>query len=293
VKKSRKKILPYALIVPSTIFILLVVAFPIVYTFVLSFTKWDMMKSSELVFVGLGNYIKLFAKDLDFYNSLKITSIYVVSTVLLEFLIGFGLALLLHNIRLKIMRVVSSILLMPIVFVPVAVGTVWRLIFNNDAGFINEILRFLFPNINAPMWLIDPKLALISVIIVDVWQATPFFMILILGGLKSMPEEPFEAAIVDGASTLQSFRYLTLHYLTPVILIALIFRVVETFREFDKVFMLTGSGPGGTTELISLYAYHQSFRLYNLGYASAIAIIMLIIMGLATWSLIRALKIEI
>jgi len=290
--KKGNKILAYLLITPALITIFSVVIFPIIYSFRLSFFKWDMLKTSSQLFVGLDNYIKIFG-DSNFYNGLKITIIYCMVVVPLEFLIGLGLALILDNDRIKGMRIINTILLSPMVVAPVAIGTTWRMLYQTDIGVVNALLSIFFRNHTLPIWLADAKFALASVMFVDIWQTTPFFMLLMIAGLKSMPTEPFESARVDGASNWQCFRYLTLNFLKPVILIGFIFRSVDAFREFDKIIMLTKGGPAGRTENLSLFVYRVAFTGYHFGYAAALSIVMMIMSGFIAWSFIRAIKFNI
>jgi len=290
--RIKNKILPYLLLAPAIIAIFSVVIFPLIYSFRLSFFKWDMLRTSSQVFVGLDNYIKIFS-DSNFYSSLKITAIYVLVVVPLEFLIGLGLALILNDDRIKGMRIINTILLSPMVVAPVAIGTTWRMLYQTDIGVVDTLLSIFFRNHTFPIWLADAKFALASVMFVDVWQTTPFFMLLMLAGLKSMPTEPFESARVDGASNWQCFRYLTLDFLKPVILVGFIFRTVDAFREFDKIIMLTKGGPAGRTENLSLFVYRTAFTGYHFGYAAALSVVMMIMAGFIAWSCIRSIKFNI
>lgn len=290
--KKRNKLLPYLLIAPALVAILSIVIFPLFYTLRLSFFKWDMLKTSVPNFVGVQNYIKVFS-DEKFYSSLKITIIYLLVAVSLEFLIGLGIALILDNNRIRGMKIISTILLTPMMIAPVAIGTTWKMLYKDDIGIVNLILSKIFPNANLPIWLADVKFALPAVIFVDIWQASPFFMLLILAGLKSMPTEPFESARVDGASNWQCFRYLTINFIKPVILIGFIFRSIDAFRVFDKILMLTQGGPAGRTENLSLFVYRVAFTGYHFGYAAALSAVMMIVAGFIGWSFIRAIKIKI
>jgi multiple sugar transport system permease protein len=173
---------------------------------------------------------------------------------------------------------------------PVVVGIVWRLMLNPNFGAINGTLKGFGINTDALLWTASPRLALFAVIMVDVWQWTPFMFLVLLAGLQAIPQEPYEAALVDGSSTWQTFRHVTLPLLKPAILIALLLRTMDLLRVFDQIFILTEGGPAFATETISLYIYRAAFRFSDFGYAAAMSFVLLILTNIVSLFYIRLLQ---
>jgi len=268
---SNKKYL-YLFLLPSIITLVLISLYPFFYGVYMSLSKASVVKIED--FVGLTNYVNAFSDD-RFLNSLRVSIVFVLGATSLELVLGFGLALSLHYSSFLITGVARLILTLPLMITPIVVGITWRLMYDPDFG----ILNYLLQQIGVPYipWLASPSTALISLILVDAWQWTPFMMLILLAGLKSLPEEPFEAAQLDGASGWQRLRYLTLPMLRHVIIVALLIRTIDAFKAFDIFFVTTKGGPGTVTEITSLYAYNTSFRFFHTGYAAAMAILLLIL----------------
>jgi multiple sugar transport system permease protein len=237
---------------------------------------------------GLANFTRL-ARDRFFHVSLGQTLIYTVGALAAEFTLGFALALLLNR-DLRGRQFFRSILLIPMLLPPVVVGVIWRLIFNPEFGVLNGTLRSWGFNTAQLTWLGGEKTAMLSVILVDVWQWTPFMFLLLLAGLQALPIEPFEAAVVDGASRWQVFRQLTLPMLRPVIAIAVLLRLMDLLRVFDQIFILTQGGPGFATETITLYIYRTAFRYWNFGYAAAMSFVLLVATTVIARGFLRLLR---
>ncbi len=256
--------------------ILAVVGIPVVYSLYLSFHQWKLTTFQKGVpFVGLDNYARAIADD-GFWHSLQLTVGFMVVALLIELVLGIGLAVLLDQ-AFKGRRTVLILLLLPMFVTNVVIGLIWRILLSYDFGVLNWLLSLLgLPKV---AWLGDPGLALWSLVIVDVWNTTAFVALLVLAGLAAVPDEPRQAARVDGASPWQVFRHITLPLLKPVIFVAVVWRTIDLFRIFDVVYSLTGGGPYNATETISLYAYNQGFASFNLGFASAVSY--LIILSLA------------
>jgi multiple sugar transport system permease protein len=236
----------------------------------------------------LENFARL-AGDRFFLDALGHTFIYASAALTLEFLLGLGLAVLL-NAELRGRSFVRAALLVPMMLPPVVVGVVWRLMLNPDFGAINGTLKAAGLNTEALTWLASPRLALASVIAVDVWQWTPFMFLVLLAGLQAIPQEPYEAARVDGASAWQTFRHITLPLLKPAILIALLLRTMDLLRVFDQIFILTEGGPGFATETVSLYIYRTAFRFFDFGYAAAMSFVLLLLTNIISLLYIRLLQ---
>ncbi|HSE26088.1 MAG TPA: sugar ABC transporter permease [Pyrinomonadaceae bacterium] len=237
---------------------------------------------------GLGNFERLLM-DHFFWDAMAHTLIYAVAALLVEFFLGFGLALLLNS-SIRGRRFFRATLLIPMMLPTVVVGVVWRLMFNPNFGTINGVLRQLGVNTEQLTWTASPRLALAAVIAVDVWQWTPFVFLVLLAGLQAIPQEPYEAARVDGSSSWQTFRHVTLPLLKPAILIVLLLRTMDLLRVFDQIFILTEGGPGFATETVSLYIYRAAFRFTDFGYAAAMSFVLLIITNLISTVYIRLLQ---
>jgi multiple sugar transport system permease protein len=178
------------------------------------------------------------------------------------------------------MNVARALLIVPMMVTPVVVGVIWRMALNPDYGIINYLLSLL--HVSGPDWLSSPSLAMVSIVLTDVWLSTPFVTIIIIAGISSLPRDPFEAAKVDGANAFQSFFYITLPLLKPVIWVAVMFRLIDSFKRFDSIFIMTGGGPGIATETLNLYAYNTAFFYMDTGYASALASFLFIIIAVVS-----------
>lgn len=266
---------PFLYIAPAFLVLFIILIYPLGYSFWLSFHDWTLYNfRTAIPFVGLQNYIELLTNG-EFFHSIGVTLLFMAGAISLEFILGIGLALLLDR-DLFGKGLIRSLVLLPMMCTNVVIGLTWRLLLNYQFGIVNYYLGVL--GIAPVEWLSNPALAMPSIILVDVWNTTSFVALMILAGLQAMPEEPFEAARIDGASAWQTFRYLTLPLLRPTILVALLWRVIDTFRIFDVVYLLTAGGPARATETVSLYVYRNGFQLFNLGYASAASYVMILIM---------------
>jgi multiple sugar transport system permease protein len=284
--KRNPDMTPYVMLGGAVIILLALTVFPLVYSLALSFHKWSLTKPGPWRFVGLLNYWDIL-KNPVFWRVIMNTFVFTVSAVTLQFVIGLGLAHLFYR-ELRGESVLRSTLVLPMMVPPILIGLIWLFMYKKDFGIINNMLKLL--SIEPITWLSKPSTAMSAIIIADVWQWTPFMFLLLLAGLKSLPVELFESARIDGASSWQIFRYVTLPLLKPIIAIAIIIRFMDAFREFDKIFQLTGGGPGVATETISLFIYRNGFRYFKMGYASALSYLTLIIIVAFTMVYIRAVR---
>ncbi len=256
--------------------------YPLIYSITISLQTQD----------GTGwtidNFTRLLS-DSFFLTALSHTFIYTVAALTLEFAIGLGLALLLNS-QIRGRGFFRATLLIPMMFPTVVVGVVWRLMLNPNFGAINGTLKQIGIDTTYLTWTASPRLALLSVIAVDVWQWTPFVFLVLLAGLQAIPQEPYEAALIDGSSRWQTFRFVTLPLLKPAILIALLLRTMDLLRVFDQIFILTEGGPGFTTETISLYIYRTAFRFFDFGYAAAMSFVLLALTNVISTIYIRFLQ---
>ncbi len=278
----RDKALPYLLIAPTIAVLVTLSIYPLIYAIKVS------LQSNSASGWTLGNFARL-ASDQFFLSALGHTFVYASIALTVEFLLGLGLALLLDR-RLRGRSVFRALLLVPMMLPPVVVGVVWRLMFNSDFGAINGTLKTAGVNTEALTWTASPELALASVIAVNVWQWTPFMFLVLLAGLQAIPQEPYEAAMVDGSSWWQTFRHVTLPLLRPAILIALLLRTIDLLRVFDQIFILTEGGPGFATETVSLYIYRTAFRFFDFGYAAAMSFVLLVLTNLISFGYIKLLQ---
>jgi multiple sugar transport system permease protein len=275
-------------ILPTVILLILMNIFPLVYTLYLSFTDYSVIENTPPVWVGIENYQQILS-DERFWNTFAITGVYALISVILQTILGFGLALLLRH-KFKASGLVTTLILVPMMLSPIVVATFWKLMFNPSSGIFNYLLGFTDIN-TSPEWLGDPVLALWALIIVDVWMWSPFVMLLCLAGLSAIPEYLYEAAAIDRASAWFQFRRITLPQVMPLLLIAVLFRTIEAFKQFDLVMGLTGGGPGDATETVSVELYQLAFQgQYDTGMSSALAYIILVVIIAVSNLYIRSLN---
>ncbi len=262
------------LLLPTVILLVLLTIYPIIYAINLSLHEWHLLGGAkEAKFVGVGNYLTIFKSSV-FWETFRTTLFFSVVTVILEFLAGLLLALL-FDADLAGNKIVRVFVMIPMVIAPIVIGAIWKLLFHLERGHINYFLSFV--GISGKAWLSDPAIALWSVILVDIWKWTPLVMMILFAGLKAIPSEIYEAGKVDGAMGFDTFRYLTFPMLKPYIAVAVIIRLIDSFKTFDYLFILTGGGPGRLTELLNIYTYYTGLRHYHMGYASALALIMVVL----------------
>jgi multiple sugar transport system permease protein len=281
---KRERAFPFLLIAPAMSVLVALSIYPLIYTIKVGFQKG----TGEEARWTIENFIRLFT-DSFFHDALLHTLIYSITALTLEFLFGLGLALLVDR-PLRGRNFFRAILLIPMMLPPVVVGVMWRLMFNPSFGAINGTLKSAGANTDALTWTASPALALISVITVDIWQWTPFIFLVLLAGLQAIPQEPYEAAMIDGASAWQTFTHVTLPLLKPAILIALLLRTMDLLRVFDQIFILTEGGPAFATETVSLYIYRTAFRFSDFGYAAAMSFVLLVITNIISSVYIRLLQ---
>jgi multiple sugar transport system permease protein len=273
-----------ALFLPALGLLVLTTTAPLVYLVWTSLMRVELSMPSLSGFAGLANYTKMGA-DPRFWSSLQLTVIYTGSTVLMQVLVGLGLALLVLQIpRGQAALRIAAIL--PIVLAPVVVGLFWRtLLLAPDFGMLDILTRAL--GLGSHNWLGDPQLALISVIAIHTWQWTPFAFLVILASLASLPPELFEAARIDRANAWRRFIHITLPMIRPAIVIVVILRMMVALSAFAAIFAATGGGPGTATEILNLYAYRTSFGELNLGYGAALAVVLLAVTMAVSFLLFR------
>ncbi|MDP9270542.1 MAG: sugar ABC transporter permease [Chloroflexota bacterium] len=270
-ERSGQERLALRLLLPVFSLVFIIATIPFILAVIRALT------SDTGAFIGADNFGRALGND-QLYESLKETGIYGAVVLPTEVLLGLGLALLVHRtIRSPILRAVIYVAAMiPIVIPQVAMGVIFRLLYIPDYGLINALLGQT--GHDQLLWLSNPPLAIFAVASVDIWQWTPFVYLVMFAGLQTVPPESVEAAQLDGASSWSQFRHIELYYLRPLLLLVFFFRLADVLRVFDHVYVLTGGGPGTTTEFLSLYLYRIAFRFSDLGQASALAVVVMAFM---------------
>lgn len=274
------------IILPGVLLLLLVQLYPLLYSLFLSFHDYRLLRPELTEFVWLKNYIDIFS-DEEFLNALSNTAIYVGLAIPIELMIGFALALAIEKIT-RGKNLIRALLIVPQFMAPIAMGFVWRFLYNDEFGLINFMLREIGIE-RPPLWLADPDIALYSCIIVEIWATVPIFMLLLSAGMASISSELIDAAKIDGANAIHRVRFIILPHLKPIILVALLIRGMDAFRVFDVVYSLTGGGPALSTDVLSLYLYRTAMLDRQFGDGASAAWIMMIMMLIASYVLIRTM----
>lgn len=269
---------------PAMTFILVVVIFPSLYALGLSTIRWDVQVRDQS-FVALQNYATLVTTD-RVLGAVKNTALIAVTAVALEFLLGVGLALLLAD-RFPGRSLVISLVILPLMMAPIIVGQTWRMLWDTRFGAVNDFLSVITGHPVQLLWLGSTDLAIPAIILTDVWQWTPFVFLVTLAGFLAVNVELYEAAAIDGAARFQMFWRITLPIVRPVLLVALLFRLVDVLKIFDIIYVLTNGGPGYSTESYSFYLYQQGFAFGRYGYTSAGSILFLVVVTIIATILIR------
>ena len=261
-------------LLPGLIVLLGILIFPIVFTVRLSLSSWDIIVPG-LDWIGIDNYIRLFTDDSRYWEALVRLIFFSSVTVFLQYVIGFTLAHLVWK-EVVLKRFLRVLFLIPMMTTPVIMTVIWRTIFHESLGPVNDILTNF--GVAYIPWLTDESWGKLSVIIVEVWQWTPFMFLLLLAGLLSLPKEPYLAAAIDGAGPVRTFFYVTFPLMAPISIGAIIIRVIEASKILDTVYVLTSGGPGTATETSSFYIYIKGLREFQLGYSAAMSFTYLVIM---------------
>lgn len=265
--------LAIAFISPALLLLLFMSIFPLLWALVLSFTDYSVSRNQSANFVGLQNYLNILTSAQVHQRALT-TLIYVIGAVGLQTVLGFTIAYLISR-RVRGRGALTTLFLVPMMLSPVVVGLFWKFMLDAQFGVVNSMLGSL--GLGQVEWLTRMPMALISLIVVDTWQWTPFIMLIALAGLTAVPKYLYEAASIDRASEWFRFRYITLPLVWPLLLIAVMFRAIEAFRLFDLVYILTNGGPGVSTETLSFHVYKVAFLGFDTGVASAYGILMVLI----------------
>ncbi|MBP1884164.1 carbohydrate ABC transporter permease [Sinorhizobium mexicanum] len=274
--KLKKLSAPVLLLLPAFVVLAAVIVLPLVFSFYSSFTPFRLTKPESLwIFVGLRNYIAVLS-NWDFWIAFGRTVLLLTIALNTEMLLGLGLALLVDKATHG-QRLLRTVMMFPMMFSPVLVGFQFKFMFNDNIGFVNNALQSLGLTDRAIPWLIDGNLALVSIIIAEVWSSTAVFAILILAGLLAMPKDPVEAAHVDGCTPWQTFRYVTWPYLMPFAFIAMTIRSLDVARAYDIVKIMTDGGPAKRTELLWTLIGRTAYADARMGMANAMAYVAILL----------------
>ena len=269
VSRLRPSYWPFVL--PALVTVGAVIVFPWVFTLWMSANQWQL--GGEQSFVGFDNYLRL-AADMRFWESMWHTVVYTVLSVVAPMILG-TIAALVFDSKLPMRGLLRGIFVMPMMATPVAVALVWTMMYHPQLGVLNYLLSLI--GIAPQEWIFNQSTVIPSLVLVETWQWTPLVMLIVLGGLASMPRDPFESAEIDGANGWQKFRYITLPMILPFIMVAVIIRSIDALKSFDIIFAMTQGGPGTASETINIYLYNVAFAYYDIGYGSAIAVVFFIV----------------
>lgn len=280
--------LGYGFVLPGLGLLTALIFGPLVYSAVLSLYSWSLTQiDSAKPFVGVHNYHSLL-HDGEFGTALKNTFVFVAGAVSVELILGFLIALALYHVT-RGRRLANAIILLPMITTPVIVALIWSFLLDPQFGWVDAATHGLGYHYQIP-WLGSGNLALPSLMLIDVWEWTPFVILVLHAGMLTIPEELLEAAKVDGASAAQLVRRVMIPSLTPLILLVLLFRTMDTYRLFDTVYVLTQGGPGLATETVGFYTYRTGFVYLNMGYALSLSLVMLAIVAAISIFYLRLLR---
>jgi multiple sugar transport system permease protein len=285
--EAKDRVLGWRMVVPALLLLLLVSVYPYSSILFQSFRDWNLVTSGDTVrFVGLQNYLKALMNR-DFLHSVLRTFAFVAVVLPLEFVVGLFLALLLNHRDLKFKGLFRALLLLPMMLSPVVTAVVWNMIYSTQFGPLNYLLQVLGITDGRTEWLGNIHLAFPALAFATIWMWFPFSVLVLSAGLQGIPEEEYEAARIDGASFGQIFRFVTFPHLLSSILVILLIRFIDGLKTFALVYTLTKGGPGTATELIYFHIYEVAFRSFNISYASAMSMLLIIITLLGSLLVIR------
>lgn len=257
----------YGFIVPAALVVVAVIIFPWLFTFYMSVHEWRIGAARS--YVGLANYIALFSDDRFGWSILR-TLWFTLLAVVAPMVLGVVAAVCFHR-RFPLRGLARTIFILPMMATPVAVALVWTMMFHPQLGVLNYILTSF--GLPPSSWVYDASTVIPTLVMVETWHWTPLVMLIVLGGIASLPTDPYEAAKIDGANAWQAFRHITLPLLMPFIVVSLIIRTIDALKVFDTIFVITQGGPGTASETINIFLYLQAFAYYQMGYASAVVVV--------------------
>jgi multiple sugar transport system permease protein len=275
--------LAFVLPAPAVIVILLLMGYPFIYTLILSVQRVD-VTLTRFTFVGAANLVKVLFEDDRFRHAVWVTLYFTLASLLLELALAMIMALVMNR-TFRGLSVIRTLFLLPLVATPTATSVIWLIMMEPSIGILNHFLELL--GLPPSLWVASPTTVIPSLVWINAWHGVPFVMLILLAGLRSLPREPFEAARIDGASKLQEFVQITLPLLKPAIVVAMLFRAIDTLKVFDVIWIMTRGGPGRKSETLHVYSYLTAFEFYELGYGSAVILVFMGIILIISVVLIR------
>lgn len=269
-------------IVPAGLVVGCVILFPWIFTLYMSTQDFHVGGASS--FVGLHNYVRMATDDRFLWAAVR-TVYFTALAVIFPGILGTAAAVCFHK-KFPLRGLARTIFVLPMMATPVAIALVWTMMFHPQLGVLNYLLTQM--GLPPSTWVYDPSTVIPTLVMVETWQWTPLVMLIVLGGLASLPTDPYEAATLDGATGWQCFRHITLPLVWPFIMVALVLRVVDALKAFDTIFVITGGGPGTASETLNLYLYQEAFAYYDIGYASAIVVVFFVLIMLITLLLMHS-----
>ena len=281
--------LKWLFLLPSVLILAFLALYPFVMAVFMSLHEWSLAGQGQQ-WVGAANFVGLLNED-RFIGALQNTAIFTGVSVTLELVLGVGLALYLRSLTKTWRPIFRTIFIIPMVMTPIATALLWRFMLNSDFGVITWFLDTVI-GIGAPAWTSEPLTAMATLVMIDVWQWTPLIIMIVFAGLLSVPETHYEAAKVDGAGRLAIFRHITLPSIKYMIAIAVVFRLMRSFRSFDIIWLVTQGGPGTSTEILNVYLYRVAFRNLQGGKAAAIGLVLLVVTIAVTMGILRSVGVD-
>ncbi len=289
-RRKEKEYLKY--IAPAMVTMIVLSVVPTIFLTIISFTNyqlgWDF---SKIEFVGIKNFVRLFSgADRDFWHSVFISLAFMILATAIELVLGFLIGLCLNSSEFKLKPLVIGIMIIPLVITPSIAAQMWKLMLNSEYGIVNHFLTALF---GLKVTWLSEKMAFWSILMVDVWQYTPFVTLIVYAGLRSVPDEPYESAAIDGATKIQELLYITIPMIKKLVYLTLLFRVIDCLKLFDIAYVLTQGGPGTATEFLSLHIFRMANAQNGLiGRAAAIALVLLVLTTCVSKFLISKMRKE-
>ena len=287
--EKRKKYHKILFMAPTVAALLLTTVFPLVYSIVISLFNWNLVKpDTKWQFVGLRNYVNIL-KNPEYISALKVTLIYVIVVVAVEVVLGVLLALLAFQ-KVFGTRILRTVVISAMVISPVIVGTAWRLMYNPGYGLINYFLDRI--GIGGYGFLADAKTVIPAIMVADVWEWTPLVFLICLSGLQSVSQDALEAASIDGANAIQRFFYITLPALRPSIILAVLMRTMDAFKQYDLIYAMTAGGPGTASQNVNILMYNTAFQYFNVSKGAAMGVLSVILINIVAMFLLKLNKRE-
>lgn len=284
--RKRENLAFSALVTPAFVLLFLLTVVPILFSVIISCFNFKLTQLNNIRFVGLSNFTRAI-RDRAFWESIRITFIQVTATVTGQMILGMAAALLLSR-EGRTIRILRSMYIIPMMITPIVTGMMFRMMFNADMGIFNYLLGLI--GIDPVNWLGNGRNALITVIVTDIWLSTPFVTMILMAGVQSVSQDYYDAALIDGVNSLQQFFFITLPLIRPMVLLALLFRIMDAIRRYDSIMAMTAGGPGTATQTLNIYSYYQGFSFYNIGYSSALSLVMLVIIFSVSMVLLKRIQ---